>query len=101
LSLFAIFYGLDWIATVPPTVRLANDSFGLQDAPVLYGWIFVAHQIGAFAAAWGAGILRTGLERYLEAFIIAGIACLIAALLVLGVGRASRDAKLRPANATA
>jgi MFS family permease len=98
LSIFAIFYGLDWIATVPPTVRLANDSFVKRDAAVLYGWVFVGHQAGAFVAAAGAGWIRTALDRYLEAFIIAGIACLVAAALVLLIGRA-KSMTLRPAEA--
>ncbi len=99
LAIFAVFYGLDWIATVPPTVRLATDTFGKDDAPILYGWIFVAHQAGAFTAAWGGGIMRDTLNGYLEAFIIAGIACLVAAAMALGVGRSSQPT-LRPAVAT-
>ena len=47
LSFFAMFYGLDWIATVPPTVRLTNQIFGKQDAPIIFGWIFAGHQLGA------------------------------------------------------
>jgi MFS family permease len=101
LTVFAAFYGLDWIATGPPTMRLITDSFGKQDAPILFGWIFVTHQIGAAFAASGAGWLRTSLDRYLEAFVIAGIACFVAALLVLWVGRARRDVAVRPAGATA
>ncbi|HEX9465445.1 MAG TPA: MFS transporter [Alphaproteobacteria bacterium] len=87
LSLFAVFYGLDWLATVPPTVRLTNDIFGKQDAPILFGWIFTGHQIGAATAAFGAGFLRTSLNTYLEAFVIAGLACGGAALMSLAIGR--------------
>ena len=99
LSLFAVFYGLDWLATVPPTVRLATDAFGKQDAPILFGWIFSVHQVGAAAAAFGAGYLRTSLDRYLEAFLIAGVACAVAAVMSLMIGR-RRTATFEPALAT-
>ncbi len=101
LSLFAVFYGLDWIATVPPTVRLINDIFGKQDAPIIFGWIFVGHQIGAATAAFGAGLLRTELDTYLQAFLVAGLACAAAATMSLMIGRSSRPAALRPALASA
>jgi sugar phosphate permease len=91
LTLFAVFYGLDWIATVPPTVRLVNDLFGKQDAPVIFGWILTGHQIGAAVAATGAGTLRTELGSYLEAFVIAGFACVLTAFMVLWIGRRSRQ----------
>src|SRR3954467_10580071 len=87
LSLFAVFYGLDWIATVPPTLKLTTDAFGKADAPVVFGWILTGHQIGAAVAAYGAGWLRSSLETYLEAFIVAGVACVIAAAAVLWIGR--------------
>ncbi len=58
LSIFAVFYGLDWIATVPPTVRLANEAFGERDAPIVFGWIAAGHQLGAATAAFGAGLVR-------------------------------------------
>ena len=64
LSLFAVFYGLDWVATVPPTVRLAADAFGPERANVTFGWIFAAHQLGAATAAFGAGAARTELASY-------------------------------------
>ena len=94
LTLFAVFYGLDWIATVPPTVRLVNDLFGKRDAPVIFGWILTGHQIGAAVAAIGAGTMRTELGGYLEAFIFAGIACVATAFLVLWIGRRSRQVAL-------
>lgn len=87
LWLFAVFYGLDWIATVPPTVKLAAQSFGRERAGVMFGWIFAAHQIGAAVAAFGAGWIRTDLGDYWLAFVISGIACLIAAMMSLMVGR--------------
>ena len=98
LSLFAIFYGLDWVATVPPTVRLTADAFGRERASVVFGWVFCGHQLGAATAAFGAGLIRTDLGDYLLAFVIAGAFCLLASLMVLGVGRRSRG-ELTPATA--
>ena len=59
LSIFALFYGLDWIATVPPTVKLAAQAFGKERAGMIFGWVFAAHQLGAATAAYGAGLTRT------------------------------------------
>ena len=87
LSLFAVFYGLDWVATVPPTVRLATDRFGRERANVTFGWIFAGHQLGAAAAAFGAGASRTSFATYLPALLAAGLLCLGASLLVLSLGR--------------
>jgi MFS family permease len=87
LSLFAAFYGLDWVATVPPTVALTTEVFGKRDAPVIVSWIFCGHQIGGAAAALGAGIMRTGTGSYMSAFVASGAACLIASLLVLRIAR--------------
>ena len=89
LSLFAVFYGLDWVATVPPTVRLAADSFG-ERANVTFGWIFAAHQLGAACAAFGAGAARTELASYLPALYVAGAACLIASALVMTLAQPRR-----------
>jgi MFS family permease len=87
LLVFAVFYGLDWIATVPPTLRLATEAFGKEDGPVVFGWVVAAHQVGAGVAALGAGLIRTVLGDYQIAFLISGGLCLVAALLSLGVGR--------------
>jgi MFS family permease len=87
LSLFAMFYGLDWIATVPPTVRITAERFGRERANLVFGWVFAGHQIGAACAAFGAGFSRSALQSYLPAFFVAGILCLIAALLVPTLGR--------------
>jgi MFS family permease len=84
LTLFAIFYGLDWIATVPPTVKLANQEFGQRDAPIVYGWVFVGHQLGAATAAFGAGLIRTETGSYGPAFLIAGAFGVLAALVLIG-----------------
>lgn len=87
LGLFGIFYGLDWLATVPPTLRITTDIFGKRDAPVIFGWIFVGHQLGAGFAAFGGGALRTLLGNYSSAFIVAGSLCALAATSVLLVAR--------------
>jgi MFS family permease len=91
LSLFAMFYGLDWIATVPPTVKLTADRFGPERAGMVFGWIFAGHQLGAASAAFGAGYIRTEYSTYLPAFFIAGALCLFAAVLVLTVQKSSRS----------
>lgn len=87
LGLFAMFYGLDWIATVPPTVKLAGAEFGAQKVGLVFGWIFAAHQLGAATAAYGAGFARTLLLTYTPALYAAGAACLVAALVVMAIRR--------------
>jgi predicted MFS family arabinose efflux permease len=87
LSLFAVFYGLDWIATVPPTLAIANRAFGIRKAPVLFGWISASHQIGAAAAAFLAGASRTASGSYLDSFVTAGFVAVGAAFLALMIGR--------------
>jgi len=87
LSLFAMFYGLDWIATVPPTVRLTAQRFGPERANLVFGWIFAGHQLGAGVAAFGAGLSRTVLESYLPAFFVAGALCVFAAAIILMIAR--------------
>jgi predicted MFS family arabinose efflux permease len=93
LSVFALFYGLDWIATVPPTLKLTNDAFGKDDAPVVFGWIAAAHQAGAATAAFGAGVMRSALDGYLASFVIAGLICVATAFLVLAIGRGTRPVR--------
>lgn len=87
LSAFAIFYGLDWVATVPPTVRLTADSFGHENVGVMFGWIFASHQVGAALAASFAGTVRTFLGDYMVAFLLSGMICLLAAGLVLRINK--------------
>ena len=87
LSLFAVFYGLDWVATVPPTVKLTAERFGRDKAGLVFGWIFCGHQLGAATAAFGAGLVRTELSTYLPAFFASGLLCLIAGLLAVSIGR--------------
>lgn len=84
LTVFAIFYGLDWIATVPPTVKLANDGFGERDGPIVFGWILVAHQMGAAVAAYGAGAIREAAGTYTPAFVLAGVFAVLASLVFVG-----------------
>ncbi len=87
LSLFAIFYGLDWVATGPATFALTNEVFGRRDTPVVISWIFAGHQVGGALAAFGAGAVRSATGDYFLAFVTSGIACLLASLLVLRVTR--------------
>lgn len=87
LGWFAVFYGLDWIATVPPTVRLTSEAFGRENTGVVYGWIGASHQLGASLAAFGAGALRSAFGDYRLAFWTAGVLCLLAGLSFLAVGR--------------
>lgn len=89
LSAFAVFYGLDWIATVPPTVKLANLHFGERDAPIVFGWVLVGHQAGAAAAAIGAGLAREIMGSYQPAFVVAGSLGVLAALVLLRTRTAS------------
>ena len=82
LAWFGVFYGLDWVATVPPTVRLTGEAFGRENTGVVYGWIGASHQLGASMAAFGAGAIRTGLGDYRLAFWVAGVLCLLAGVVV-------------------
>jgi len=85
LSIFAMFYGLDWIATVPPTVKLAGAAFGKERVGMVFGWIFAAHQLGSAVAAYGAGLVRVTLLTYNPALIGAGVFCLVAAVAIFWV----------------
>jgi MFS family permease len=87
LSIFAVFYGLDWVATVPPTVTLSNEVFGRKDGPVIVSWIFCAHQFGGALAAIAAGEIRNATGSYMLAFLASGAACMLASLLVLRIAR--------------
>jgi MFS family permease len=97
LSVFAVFYGLDWLATVPPTVRIANEAFGEKNAPLVFGWVAAGHQLGAACAALFAGFMRSAQGDYLQAFMIAGATGIVAAVLSLMIGR--RPAQPVPAAA--
>ncbi|MGG4488002.1 MFS transporter [Metabacillus idriensis] len=83
LVIFSIFYGLDWIATVPPTIGISRQVFGVEKSGIIYGWIFAAHQAGAAAAAFGGGMIYKVLSSYTWAFLLSGLFCLVASLFVL------------------
>jgi predicted MFS family arabinose efflux permease len=85
LALFGVVYGLDWIATVPPTAGLASDLFGKRSGPILFGWIFFGHQVGAAVAAYGAGVFRVWFGDYGMAFTTAGLLAVGAAGLALTI----------------
>lgn len=91
LSLFAVFYGLDWIATVPPTVALTAKIFGREKVGLMFGWVVAFHQIGAAAAAFGAGYLRTLQGHYDYAFMIAGGLCVITAFAIFAVSVSGKE----------
>jgi predicted MFS family arabinose efflux permease len=83
LTIFAIVYGLDWIATVPPTLRLSNEAFGDRAGPLVFGWIVAGHQVGAAAAAFFGGAMRELQGDYQLAFLIAGMTGIMAAAISL------------------
>lgn len=87
LMVFVLFYGLDWVATVPPTMALAREHFG-ESTPVVFGWIFASHQLGAAVAAFGAGYIRDASGGYDPAFYTAGALCVAAAVMCWAVPRA-------------
>jgi predicted MFS family arabinose efflux permease len=80
---FIIFYGLDWVATVPPTVLLCRQVLGPDKSPVVYGWVFAAHQVGGSIAALGAALLRVKFGDYASAFYVTGLLCVITSYFVL------------------
>ena len=82
---FVIFYGLDWVATVPPTIMLCRQVLGPERGTVVYGWVFAAHQIGGAIAAWGAAIIRESMGSYATAFYISGIMCVVTSYFVLQI----------------
>jgi MFS family permease len=83
LIIFSVFYGLDWIATVPPTISISRQVFGMKKSGIVYGWIFAAHQVGAAVAAYGGGLIFKIFNSYTWAFILAGIFCLLGSLFVI------------------
>ena len=85
LTVFSVFYGLDWVATGPATFALTNEVFGRRDAPVIVAWIFTAHQVGGALAALGGGAVRSLSGSYMLAFVASGMACLLASMLVLRI----------------
>ena len=90
---FVVFYGLDWIATVPPTLMLCRTILGPERATVIYGWVFAAHQVGGSIAAFGAAVLRVQFGDYAIAFYLSGLMCLITSYFVLQIAKGqSREA---------
>lgn len=83
LMIFTVFYGLDWIATVPPTINISRQVFGVEKSVIVYGWIFAAHQAGAAVAAFGGGLIYNVFNSYTWAFFLAGMFCLLASLFVI------------------
>jgi len=96
LSLFSVFYGLDWIAGVPPTVRLLSRVVGTERTGIMVAWITVIHQVGGASAAYLGGVLRISFGTYLEAFLFAGLLCFAAAAMALSIGVGGRRAEPAP-----
>ena len=92
---FVIFYGLDWVATVPPTMVLCRTILGSSRGTIVYGWVFVAHQIGASTAAFGAALLRVHFGDYAIAFYISAAMCIVSALAVLQIAKGKHVSELR------
>jgi predicted MFS family arabinose efflux permease len=93
---FVIFYGLDWVATVPPTIALCRRHFG-ADAPIVFGWVLACHQIGASVVATAAGVMRDTFGNYDLTWYGAGGLCLIAVLCCLAVNRSQTPGVAAPA----
>jgi MFS family permease len=93
LLVFALIYGLDWFATVPPTIAMTADAFGRRAVGTIFGWIFLSHQLGAALAATGAGAIRVAMGDYQMAFLSGGLMALIAAALAYGI-RVSKTASM-------
>ncbi|MFZ4108384.1 MAG: MFS transporter [Candidatus Planktophila sp.] len=91
---FIIFYGLDWVATVPPTVMLCRTILGPDRGTVIYGWVFAAHQIGGSIAALGAAIIRVKFGDYAAAFYVSGAFCLVTSYFVLQIAKGKDTASL-------
>ena len=98
IFVFSILFGLDYIATVPPTVQLCADAFGRRNVAIVYGWVFAAHMFGAAIAAWAAGIVRENVGDYAAAFVAAGWIAIVAGFAALGIRRGGRrpSRRLRP-----
>ena len=95
LSIFAVFFGLDFVATVPPTVKLAAQHFGPTKAPIVFGWVFAAHQFGGALSAALAGITRDAYASYTPSYTVIGVTCLVATAVIFGISDIrKREAKL-------
>ena len=87
LFLFVVFYGLDWVATVPPTIALCRQHFGLARSSIVFGWVFASHMVGAGLAATYAGWVRQSAGDYFWAWLTAGVLCLSAGAACLLIPR--------------
>jgi sugar phosphate permease len=96
MSIFVVFYGLDWFATVPPTVRITTRLFGREKAAMMFGWLMCGHQIGGASAAFFAGAMRMELGTYLQAFMVSGTMCLVGAIIVLLINVEPKTAEPKP-----
>jgi predicted MFS family arabinose efflux permease len=94
LLFFIVFYGLDWIATVPPTVQLCREHFGLSRSSIVYGWVFTSHMVGAAVASAFAGVIREHTGSYTIAWVTAAVLCIVAALGVLTMRKMPATAEL-------
>ena len=83
--IFIVFYGLDWVATVPPTVALCRQHFGVTDSGLVFGWVFAAHMVGAGIGASIAGWIRTATGSYSSAWIMAAVLCFLSVGLALSI----------------
>ena len=97
---FVVVFGLDWVATVPPTIAITVAVFGRDRAGVVFGWIFAAHQLGAASAAWAGGLVRASADTYVPAFLGAGLLGIAAAAMTLGMGGARRGPRIAAPPAT-
>jgi sugar phosphate permease len=96
---WAVLFGLDYIATVPPTVALVADTFGRRNVGSVFGWVFFSHQVGAALAAYLGGLARVQLGDYGLAFLVAGLLAMFGALLALRINRRpTAPAQVAPAN---
>lgn len=91
ILVFTVFYGLDWVATVPPTINLSRHIFGIHKSAIIYGWIFASHQVGAATAAYGGGMLYSYFNTYTWAFFMAGVCCVMASLFVILIKKQPRS----------
>ncbi len=101
LWVFIVFYGLDWVATVPPTVALCRIHFGLADSGVVFGWVFASHMVGAGVGAGVAGFVRAGYGDYRLAWLSAGGLCLMAAVAAVSIPRDAGTSVSQPASTVA
>lgn len=97
LVAFAVVYGLDWVATVPPTIALTHEAFGRERAPVVFGWVFCSHMLGGAGAAWLAGTFREAFGDYIIAFTGAGVLGVLAGFAALGIARGTHRTQPQPA----